>query len=67
MLKVGDRVKWMCPMDYDYFYGEIISIRGKFATIRGIGVHRHAFAEVHFKYIKKISGGNNSGSGKRDD
>ena len=65
-LKVGDRVKWMGPLDYDYFYGKVVDIRGNFATIRGIGLHKHAYAEVHFKYITKVSGGSSSGSGKRD-
>lgn len=66
MFKVGDRVKWMCPLDHDYFYGEIVSIRKRFATIQGIGLYRHTTAEVHFKYIKKVAGGRDSGSGKRN-
>lgn len=24
MFKVGDAIKWMCPLDNDYTYGEII-------------------------------------------
>lgn len=65
MLKVGDTVKWMCPLDYDYLYGEIVSIKNRFATIKGIGLYRHITAEVHFKYIKKVAGGKGYGGGKR--
>lgn len=66
MLKVGDTVKWMCPLDHDYLYGEIISIRNRYATIKGIGLYRNITAEVHFKYIKKVAGGRDYGGGKRD-
>lgn len=66
MLKVGDTVKWMCPLDHDYFYGEIVSINKRFATIKGIGLYRGITAEVHFKYIKKVAGGRNYGGGKRN-
>ena len=66
MFKVGDTVKWMCPLDYDYCYGEIVSIRNRFATIKGIGLYKHITnAEVHFKYIKKVAGGGNRGGSKR--
>jgi hypothetical protein len=66
MLKVGDTVKWMCPLDHDYFCGEIVSIKNRFATIKGIGLYKHITAEVHFKYIKKVAGGKGFGSGKRN-
>ena len=66
MLKVGDTVKWMCPMDHDYYYGNVIGVRDRFAVIKGIGLYRHITAEVHFKYIKRIAGGGNHGSGKRN-
>jgi hypothetical protein len=66
MFKVGDTVKWMCPLDHDYFYGEIVSIAERIATIKGIGLYQHITADVHFKYIKKVAGGRCGGSGKRD-
>lgn len=56
MLEVGDTVKWMQPLDHDYLYGKIVSIRDRFATIKGIGVYKHITVEVHFKYIKKVGG-----------
>ena len=66
MLKVGDTVKWMCPLDHDYFYGKITGIKNKFATIQGIGLYKNITAEVHVKYITRIAGGGNRGSGKRN-
>lgn len=66
MLGVGDRVRWMRPLDNDYYYGEIIGIRGGYATITGIGLYKGITAEVHFKYIERVAGGRNGGSGKRD-
>lgn len=64
-LKVGDTVRWMRPLDYDYYYGEIVSIRGRFATIKGIGLYRHIPTEIHFKHIEKVAGGRYYGGGKR--
>lgn len=64
-LKVGDTVRWMCPLDHDYFYGEIVSIKNRFATIKGIGLYRKITAEVHFKYIQRIAGGKSREGGKR--
>lgn len=66
MLKVGDTVKWMCPLDHDYYYGEIVSIRDRLATIKGIGLYKHVITEVHFKYIKKVAGGKGGGIRKRN-
>ena len=66
MLKVGDTVKWMRPLDHDYYYGRIVSTRDCFATIQGIGLYRHITAEIHFKYIEKVAGGGNIGDGKRN-
>ena len=65
MLKVGDTVRWMCPLDHDYLYGEIVRIRDRFATVKGIGLYQYITAEVHFKYIKKVAGGGNCGGSKR--
>lgn len=68
MLKVGDIVRWMCPLDHDYFYGVAVNIRNQFVTIKGIGLYKHITVEVHSKYIEKVkvAGGRNCGSGKRD-
>lgn len=66
MLKVGDRVKWMRPMDHDYLYGKIVEINGNFATIKGIGLYKHIVTvEIHFKYIQKLTGRRKRGGGKR--
>ena len=37
MFKVGDAIKWMCPLDNDYTYGEIIALRKSVATVKGTG------------------------------
>ena len=66
MLKVGDTVKWMCPLDHDYTYGEILSINKSIATVKGIGIYKHITAEVHLRYIEKLAGGRNCGSGTRN-
>ncbi len=66
MLKVGDTVKWMCPLDHDYTYGEILSINKSIATVKGIGLYKHITAEVHLRYIEKLAGGRNCGSGTRN-
>lgn len=66
MFKVGDTVKWMCPLDHDYFYGEILDIRKSVATVKGIGLYANVTAEVHFKYIERLAGGRNCGKCKRD-
>ena len=56
MLKVGDLVKWMSPLDHDYLYGKIVSIHNCIAIIKGVGLYECVTAEVHVKYVKKIVG-----------
>lgn len=65
MFEVGEAVKWMCPLDNDYCYGEIVSIKKCFATIKGTGLYRNITADVHFRYIERITGGRKRGGGKR--
>lgn len=65
MLKAGDTIRWMCPLDNDYTYGEIVSIDRGIATVKGTGLYKNITAGVHLKYIEKVTGGGNSGSGKR--
>lgn len=62
MCKAGDTVRWMCPLDNDYTYGEILSIKKSVATVKGIGLYKGVTAEVHLRYIQKVTGGRNSGS-----
>ena len=66
MFKAGDIVKWMCPLDHDYTYGEILSIDKGIATVQGIGLYSHITAGVHLRYIEKLAGGRNRGGSKRD-
>lgn len=63
MIRVGDTVRWMCPLDHDYTYGKILDIRKSVATVQGIGLYRNVTAEVHLKYIEKYKiGGTYRGS-----
>lgn len=39
MFKVGDAIKWMCPLDNDYTYGEITALRKSVATVKGTGLY----------------------------
>lgn len=55
MFKAGDRVRWMCPLDHDYTYGEILSIKKSVATVRGIGLYKGVTTEVHLRYIEKVA------------
>ena len=64
MLKVSDKIKWMCPLDNDYTYGEIIDIKGCIATVKGIGLYSGVTEVVHLKYIQKVTGGIERGNNK---
>ena len=63
MFKVGDAIKWMCPLDNDYTYGEITALRKSVATVKGTGLYSGITAEVHLRYIEKaVRGGGSVGS-----
>ena len=57
MFKVGDAIKWMCPLDNDYTYGEIIALRKSVATVEGTGLYSGITAEVHLRYIETLMTG----------
>ena len=61
MFKAGDTVRWMCPLDHDYTYGEILSIKKSVATVKGIGLYKDITAEIHLRYIERVAGGRNIG------
>lgn len=67
MFEAGDKVRWMCPLDADYTYGEIIRILQHTALVRGTGLYRGSTIEVHLRYIEKVNGGKreNGSSSKR--
>lgn len=65
MFKVGDTIRWMCPLDHDYTYGKILNIDRSIATVQGIGLYKHIITEVHLRYIEKYTGGKRCGGGKR--
>ena len=67
MFKVGDAIKWMCPLDNDYTYGEITALRKSVATVKGTGLYSGITAEVHLRYIEKaMRGGGSVGSDVRN-
>lgn len=67
MLKAGDTVKWMCPLDNDYTYGEIVGIKRSIATVKGIGLYRGITAEVHLKFIELVQRGGGGYGGCKGD
>ena len=50
----GDFVKWMLPLDNDYSYGKIDSIKKAVALVTHIGGYYDGKQiEVHLKYIQR--------------
>lgn len=67
MFKVGDAVRWLCPLDNDYTYGEIIDLRKSVATVKGIGLYSGITTEVHLRYMEKVKrGGGSVGSNSKE-
>ena len=65
--KVGELVRWRCPLDADYSYGYIVSIRRNLVTVIGTGYYRGVTTEVHIRYIEKVKrGGDGCGGCKRN-
>ena len=65
--KVGEVVRWMCPMDVEYSYGTIVEINKTRAIISYIGYYKGRLTEVHIKYLRKLErGGKGIGGGKRN-
>ena len=66
MFKVGELVKWMCPLDEDYSYGTILEINNSIATVVGSGYYTGVITEVHLRYIETVEkGGKRVGSNKK--
>lgn len=66
MFKVGELVRWMCPIEEDYSYGTILEIKKSVATVLGSGYYTGVTTEVHLKYMEKIRrGGGVLGSGSK--
>lgn len=57
MFRMGEAVKWMCPLDADYSYGTILEIKNSIATVLGSGYYKGNTAEVHIRYITKAEKG----------
>ena len=55
MFKVGDAIKWMCPLDNDYTYGEIIALRKSVATVKGNWVIQRYYSGGTSKIHRKAN------------
>lgn len=68
MFEVGEKVRWMSPLDADYSYGTITEIEGKKVLILASGYYTGRITEVHISDIEKIKkqrGGKKRGRGKK--
>ena len=65
MIKVGEIVKWRCPLDEDYSYGTVLEIKRSLATLRCSGYYDGFITEVHIKHIQKLSKGGKSVGGNK--
>ena len=66
MFRVGEAVKWMCPLDADYSYGTILEIKNSIATVLGRGYYKGRITEVHIRYLsKEEKGGGGYGGSKK--
>lgn len=53
MYAVGEKVKWMCPLDNDYSYGTILEIKQNRAIVEGSEYYKGCVSLVHLRYIRK--------------
>lgn len=66
VFKVGERVKWMSPLDEDYSYGTIVDLRRSTAIVEGSGYYKGHLSVVRIKDIEKLEkGGGGFGSHKK--
>lgn len=65
MFKVGEAVRWRCPLDADYSYGYILEIKRSIATVLCTGYYIGCTTEVHLRYIEKVKGGGTVGSNSK--
>ena len=66
MYKVGELVRWLNPLDADYSYGTIVSIKGSIATVLGSGYYVGVITDIPLRYIEKPKkGGQGCGSSKK--
>ena len=66
VFKVGELVRWRCPLDEDYSYGTILEINRSLVTVVGSGYYAGKVTEVHLRNIEKLErGGGGYGRGKK--
>lgn len=54
MFRVGERVRWMEPLDNDYSYGTILKIENNIATVSGTGYYVGKELHIHLKHIRRV-------------
>ena len=64
MFKVGERVRWMEPLDPEYSYGKILSIEHNLATLEEMGYYAGKVVTKHLRYIKHLERGSRGESTK---
>jgi hypothetical protein len=65
VFEIGEVVRWMEPLDHEYSYGTILSIKNNVATLAGTGYYTGRRLYVHLRYIEHLERGLRHGSGKK--
>lgn len=64
MFKVGDVVRWIEPLDHEYSYGKILSLKHNRAIVEEMGYYAGKKKSIHLRYIKHLERGNRGESTK---
>lgn len=57
MFKVGDFVRWRCPLDADYSYGTIVALERTVATVVGTDYYAGVTTHIFLRYIERVEKG----------
>lgn len=61
MVRVGETVKWRCPLDEDYSYGTVVKVNKRKVYVMGSGYYAGVITEVHSMHIEKLKRGGKKG------
>jgi hypothetical protein len=56
MYRVGEKVRYMEPLDHDYSYGEIIELKTGRARIKKISYPPGLEVEIAYRYLDHLKG-----------
>lgn len=65
MLRAGDLVKWIEPIEAEYSYGTVVAVNGNYVKIKGQGYYHGTYFEVFIGHIRKVHGGKQYGGSKK--